>query len=194
MFGFNKKKEFTLVAPVTGAVVPLAQVPDQVFSAKMLGDGVAIEPTIATGDGANAVIGSTDSAEGQEVIDSGNASEAQEQWVTVVSPCAGELTLVPDTRHAFAITEPYGVEILVHIGLDTVNLNGEGFRQLKEQGSKVKAGEPIIEFDFNILKAHKLPAVTPMVLTNGDKIASMEVQNVADAIAGKTVVVKGVIK
>ena len=192
MFGFNKKKEFTLVAPVTGAVVPLAQVPDQVFSAKMLGDGVAIEPTIATGDGAKEVISSNDCATDQEA--SGNASEAQEQWVTVVSPCAGELTLVPDTRHAFAVTGPYGVEILVHIGLDTVNLNGEGFKQLKEQGCKVKAGEPIIEFDFNVLKAHKLPAVTPMVLTNGDQIASLEVQNVADAIAGKTVVVKGVIK
>jgi PTS system D-glucosamine-specific IIA component/PTS system glucose-specific IIA component len=169
MFGFNKKKEFTLVAPVTGAVLPLAQVPDQVFSAKMLGDGVAIEPTIPADDSA-------------------------EQKMTVVSPCAGELTLVPDTRHAFAVTGPYGVEILVHIGLDTVNLNGEGFKQLKEQGCKVKVGEPIIEFDFNVLKAHKLPAVTPMVLTNGDQIASLEVQNVADAIAGKTVVVKGVIK
>ena len=192
MFGFNKKKEFTLVAPVTGAVVPLAQVPDQVFSAKMLGDGVAIEPTIATGDGAKEVISSNDCATDQEA--SGNVGAAQEPWVTVVSPCAGELTLVPDTRHAFAVTGPYGVEILVHIGLDTVNLNGEGFKQLKEQGCKVKAGEPIIEFDFNILKAHKLPAVTPMVLTNGDKIASLEVQNVADVIAGKTVVVKGVIK
>ena len=192
MFGFNKKKEFTLVAPVTGAVVPLAQVPDQVFSAKMLGDGVAIEPTIATGDGAKEVISSNDCATDQEA--SGNVGAAQETWVTVVSPCAGELTLVPDTRHAFAVTGPYGVEILVHIGLDTVNLNGEGFKQLKEQGCKVKAGEPIIEFDFNVLKAHKLPAVTPMVLTNGDQIASLEVQNVADAIAGKTVVVKGVIK
>ena len=192
MFGFNKKKEFTLVAPVTGAVVPLAQVPDQVFSAKMLGDGVAIEPTIATGDGAKEVISSNDCATDQEA--SGNVGAAQETWVTVVSPCAGELTLVPDTRHAFAVTGPYGVEILVHIGLDTVNLNGEGFKQLKEQGCKVKVGEPIIEFDFNVLKAHKLPAVTPMVLTNGDQIASLEVQNVADAIAGKTVVVKGVIK
>ena len=158
----------------------------------MLGDGVAIEPNVATDDGAKEVISSNDCATDQEA--SGNASAAQVQWVTVAAPCDGELTLVPDTRHAFAITGPYGVEILVHIGLDTVNLNGEGFKQLKEQGCKVKAGEPIIEFDFNVLKAHKLPAVTPMVLTNGDQIASLEVQNVADAQAGKTVVVKGVIK
>jgi PTS system D-glucosamine-specific IIA component/PTS system glucose-specific IIA component len=169
MFGFNKKKEFTLVAPVTGTVIALAQVPDQVFSAKMLGEGVAIEPTISADDGT-------------------------EQKITVVAPCDGELTLVPDTRHAFAITGPYGVEVLVHIGLDTVNLNGEGFKQLKEQGDKVKAVEPIIEFDSNVLKAHKLSAVTPMVLTNGDQIASLEVQKVTDAQAGKTMVLKGVIK
>ena len=84
--------------------------------------------------------------------------------------------------------------MLVQIGLDTVNLKGEGFKLLKEQGSQVKAGEPIIEVDLDVLKAHNLPAVTPLVLTNMDQIAKLEIHNLSTAEAGKTVLIKGVVK
>ena len=65
----------------------------------------------------------------------------------VVAPADGELTLVFNTKHAFAMTLENGVELLVHIGIETVSLNGEGFEQLAEQGAKVKAGDQIIKID-----------------------------------------------
>ena len=64
---------------------------------------------------------------------------------TIVAPADGELTLVFKTKHAFALTLENGVELLVHIGIETVGLEGEGFEQLVEQGTKVKAGTPIIK-------------------------------------------------
>ena len=197
MFGFGKKQEFVLVAPLSGGVLPINKVPDQVFSAKMLGDGVAIEPGngCMTADGAvsaqSAVAECTtaDSTVSNECTRTNTGSV-----ILVVAPCDGELTYVPDTRHAFAMTGPFGLEVLVHIGLDTVNLKGEGFKLLKEQGSQVKAGEPIIEVDLDVLKAHNLPAVTPLVLTNMDQIAKLEIHNLSTAEAGKTVLIKGVVK
>lgn len=154
MFGFNKKKTVALMAPVTGRLLPLTQVPDEVFSTGMLGEGVALEPTSNV----------------------------------AVAPCEGILSYVAETKHAYVVTGPFGVEVMVHIGLDTVKLAGEGFTQLKEQGAQVKAGEPIIEFDTRVFKAHEFPAVTPMVLTNKDQIAKMTGTDVEEATAGKTAV------
>lgn len=108
---------------------------------------------------------------------------------TVVAPADGELTLIFKTKHAFAMTLDNGLELLVHIGLETVSLDGEGFEQLAQQGTKVKAGTPIIKFNRDFIKSKGLSLATPVLITNVDaakKISPVESGNVE---AGKSVVV-----
>lgn len=109
---------------------------------------------------------------------------------TIVAPCDGELTLVFKTKHAFAMTLDNGVELLVHIGIETVSLNGEGFEQLAEQGTRVKAGTPIIKIDRELIKSKGLSLVTPVLITNPDAVKSMDVKTGMDVVAGETVVLE----
>ena len=160
MFGFFKKKKqdeaLNFVAPVSGKVIDLSEVPDPVFAPKMAGDGVGID---TTGD-------------------------------VIVAPCDGELSLVFKTKHAFAMTLDNGIELLVHIGIETVSLNGEGFEQLVEQGTKVKAGTPIIKIDRDFIKGKGLSLVTPVLITNPDSVKSIEAKTGVDAVAGETVIIE----
>lgn len=144
-----------LVAPVSGKVMPLSEVPDPVFAEKLAGDGMAI---MVEGD-------------------------------TVVAPADGELTLVFKTKHAFAMTLENGLEILVHIGLETVSLDGEGFEQLVEQGTKVKAGTPLIKINRDFILSKGLSLATPVLITNVDAAKSITPVESGNAVAGKTVVV-----
>lgn len=108
----------------------------------------------------------------------------------VVAPADGELSLVFNTKHAFAMTLENGVELLVHIGIETVTLNGEGFEQLAEAGTKVKAGDPIIKIDREFIKSKGLPLTTPVLITNPDILKSITpVENVA-TVAGETTVLE----
>ncbi|MDO5517118.1 MAG: PTS glucose transporter subunit IIA [Clostridium sp.] len=108
----------------------------------------------------------------------------------IVAPADGELTLVFNTKHAFAMTLDNGVELLVHIGIETVTLNGEGFEQLAEAGTKVKAGDPIIKIDREFIKSKGLPLTTPVLITNPDILKSITpVENVA-TVAGETTVLE----
>jgi PTS system glucose-specific IIA component len=87
------------------------------------------------------------------------------------SPADGELVLVAKTLHAFAIRTPEGAEVLVHIGIDTVTLKGEGFTGHREAGETVSRGDVIISCDLEAMKS-KVPAmVTPVLLTNGAKFS-----------------------
>ena len=160
MFGFFKKKKqdeaLNFVAPVSGKLIDLSEVPDPVFAQKMAGDGVGID---TTGD-------------------------------VIVAPCDGELSLVFKTKHAFAMTLDNGIELLVHIGIETVSLNGEGFEQLVEQGTKVKAGTPIIKIDRDFIKGKGLSLVTPVLITNPDSVKSIEAKTGVDAVAGETVIIE----
>ena len=108
----------------------------------------------------------------------------------IVAPCDGDLTLVFKTKHAFAMTLDNGIELLVHIGIETVSLNGEGFEQLAEAGTKVKAGTPIIKIDREFIKSKNLPLVTPILITNPDVVKSMDAKTGLDAKAGETVVLE----
>ena len=86
---------------------------------------------------------------------------------TIVAPISGKLVTVFPTGHAYGIEGKDGTNVLVHIGLDTVGLNGEGFKSLVKQGKKVKAGKPMAEVDFDGIKS-KVPSIDVIVLVTPD--------------------------
>ncbi|MBM7854865.1 glucose-specific phosphotransferase system IIA component [Desulfohalotomaculum tongense] len=91
-----------------------------------------------------------------------------------VAPCDGTVTQIFPTNHAFVLTTKEGLEILVHIGINTVKLKGEGFKRLIEVGSEVKKGVGIIEVDLAYIEASGKDTITPIIITNMDKVESME--------------------
>lgn len=126
----SKKVPEVILAPLTGKAVPLSEVPDPVFSDKVLGDGVAIIP-----------------ADGK-----------------IVSPVDGEISTVAETGHAYGFTSEGGQEILVHVGLETVSLNGECFKVYGKAGDKVKKGDLVAEVDLGYLKEKDINPITPVLL------------------------------
>ncbi len=92
----------------------------------------------------------------------------------VLAPCDGIITLFFDTKHAFAITTPDGVQILVHIGLDTVILNGEGIIALHHSGDKVLAGTPILKLDLSLLQKRKINLISPVLIVNYEKVKQLQ--------------------
>ena len=99
-----------------------------------------------------------------------------------VAPADGELNLIFKTNHAFALTLNNGVELLVHIGVDTVSLDGEGFERLIEPGVKVKAGTPIIKINRDFILSKGFSLATPVLITNlDDSVKEFE------ALVGNTV-------
>ncbi len=77
--------------------------------------------------------------------------------------------MLAETLHAFGMETENGAEILIHVGLDTVELNGEGFKKLASEGKKVKRGTPIIEVDLDMMKEKGIVMTTPMVITNSEE-------------------------
>jgi len=130
----RNKDQLILFAPVKGKVVDITNVPDVVFSKKMLGDGLGIEP--------------------------------DENVIT--APCDGTVILVAKTLHAVAI-EAQGVEILIHIGIDAVMLDGQGFTPHVNTGDIVKQGDALITFDKDYILQQGKSVMTPIVLTNMEK-------------------------
>ncbi len=131
---FEKKKEKTyeIIAPISGKAVPLNEVPDEVFSQKVLGDGVAIIPT----DG------------------------------VIVSPVDGVVTSIPDSLHAYCFKSFENLDVLVHFGLETVSLQGEGFTAYVKEGDRVKKGEKIAEVDIKLLESKGFNTITPVLICN----------------------------
>ncbi|ALX94042.1 N-acetylglucosamine-specific PTS transporter subunit IIBC [Serratia fonticola] len=141
-----------LVAPVTGEVVALDQVPDEAFASKAVGDGVAIRPTDKT----------------------------------VVAPADGTVVKIFNTNHAFCLETDKGAEIVVHMGIDTVALNGQGFKRLVEEGAEVKAGQPILEMDLEYLNANARSMISPVVVSNADDYAGLTALATGNVVAGQT--------
>ncbi|MPN07192.1 PTS system glucose-specific EIIA component [bioreactor metagenome] len=93
----------------------------------------------------------------------------------VYAPASGEITVLFPTKHAVAITTEEGLEILVHIGIDTVNLNGEGFTSHVKQGDKVKKGDLLVSFDTEFVEKNAKSLISPIVITNMEKVESITV-------------------
>lgn len=138
-FGVIRCTAGTVRQPVKGQVIPLEEIPDETFSAGILGQGVGIIP--------------------EEEI--------------AVAPFDGIVTTVTDTHHAVGL-EGNGMEVLIHVGIDTVKMNGEGFVCHVSEGDVVKAGQKLISFDREKIRAAGLPAVTAVILTNSDDLEQVE--------------------
>jgi phosphocarrier protein FPr len=135
-------RTLTLMAPLSGYLVPIERVPDPVFSQKMVGDGIALDPVSQS----------------------------------LVAPCDGEVIMLHPANHALTLAIAGGIELLMHIGLDTINLKGEGFTPRVKNGDKVKAGDPLIDFDADYVATHAKSLLTMIVVTNPDRVASFRAQ------------------
>lgn len=124
--------KLVLLSPLQGWSGPLEEAPDAVFAGKMMGDGVAIDPT----------------------------------GTSLHAPCDGTLLVVPASRHAVTLRADNGAEILLHVGIDTVGLGGEGFELHVREGQRVRAGDRLISFDLDLLARRAKSLLTPVILTD----------------------------
>ncbi|WP_202080504.1 PTS sugar transporter subunit IIA [Caldalkalibacillus salinus] len=108
----------------------------------------------------------------------------------VVSPVEGKIVQIFPTKHAIGIESKAGIEILIHIGIETVAMNGEGFKSFVKEGDKVKAGDRLIRFDLELVKEKANDTVTPVLITNGDQVESMETMSVVQTSKGETNILK----
>jgi len=105
---------------------------------------------------------------------------------TVVSPAAGTIVKIFNTKHAFCLETENGAEIVVHMGIDTVALNGQGFTRLVEEGAEVVAGQPILEMDLDFLNANARSMISPVVCSNIDDFSGLVIQAKGQVVAGQT--------
>lgn len=141
MLKFFTNKKTIIKAPISGIVSELKEVPDDVFAQKIIGDGVAIEPT-------------------DNIL---------------YSPVKGKVVQIFPTLHAIGIETKEGLEILIHLGIDTVNLKGEGFTSFIEKGQQVDIGHKLMEIDWDSIR-HKVPSIiTPIIITNMDKVDKINI-------------------
>ena len=140
MFGFMKRKVREIYAPADGQIVAIESVEDEVFSQKMVGDGVALIPMSNT----------------------------------FVAPIDGVVSKIFSTNHAYSIKSDKDLEVMVHIGLESVNLGGKGFTRLVKEGEKVKAGDAIIEADLTYIRKHAKDVITPIVISDESDVKQIE--------------------
>ena len=143
--GFFKKSksavaENVVLAVSNGSVKTLASLKDGVFSEKMMGDGIVVAP-----------------AKGAQTVE-------------YFAPISGELVTVFPTGHAFGIRAKNGLEVLLHIGLDTVNLEGKGFTPIVKQGQKVKAGDKLVSVDVEFVRKNAPSADAIVIVTSGQAV------------------------
>ncbi|QNK10010.1 PTS transporter subunit EIIC [Enterobacter sp. JUb54] len=105
---------------------------------------------------------------------------------TVVAPAAGTVVKIFNTNHAFCLETENGAEIVVHMGIDTVALEGKGFKRLVEEGAEVKAGQPVLEMDLDFLNANARSMISPVVCSNSDDYSALVILATGKVIAGQT--------
>lgn len=133
----DQADELHFIRPVEGQIIPLENVNDDVFSRKIMGDGVAIVPS-------------------QGVLR---------------APADGTVVNVFESGHALSLLTDAGVELIFHIGIDTIRLQGNGFHPLVKEGQHVKSGDTLIEFSLDIITAAGLDPVVVMIVTNGERFS-----------------------
>jgi multiphosphoryl transfer protein len=143
----------SLMAPLSGRLVPIEKVPDPVFADKMVGDGISIDPISQT----------------------------------LISPCEGEVIQIHPSCHAVTVKTADGLEVLMHIGLDTVTLRGEGFTPRVKVGDQVRTGTPLIDFDADYIALHAKSLLTQIVISNSDQVAKF-IPYAGNVTAGQDVV------
>ena len=129
-----KPASCTIASPLEGKAVPLTSVKDEVFSQKILGDGIAVVPS-----------------KGE-----------------LYAPADGTIESVFESKHAISMVTSTGAELLMHIGMDTVKLEGKGFAPAVKNGDKVQKGQLLMKFDIAAIQAAGFDTTTPIVVTNGD--------------------------
>lgn len=140
----------TIVSPMNGNVIPLAQLKDDAFAQGVLGKGVGIEPTNGK----------------------------------VVSPVTGTITTLFPTKHAIGLVSDSGAEVLIHIGLDTVQLEGKGFTAHIKEGDRVQKGQHIMDVDLEIIKNAGFSTQTPVIITNSDDMLDVIEENISSVKCG----------
>ncbi len=139
-----------------GRVMPVTEAPDDVFSQKIMGDGLAIEPSDTV----------------------------------VKAPADCDVSVVmADTGHACGLTLANGIELLIHVGVDTVDMGGDGFELLVQEGQHVKAGQELIKFDPEKIKAAGHPCTTMLIVTSEGNASGITMHTGIDAKAGETPVI-----
>lgn len=140
----NENQHCIVKAPLKGKILDLEEVPDETFASKMLGSGIAIDPS-----------------EG-----------------LVCSPVNGEvIQLFLPSKHAVCVKSDEGVEVLIHIGIDTVKMNGDGFEALVNIGDRIVEGQELIRFDIDKVKSNAKTSVTPIVITNSSDFEKIDILN-----------------
>lgn len=145
-----------IIAPLTGRVVPLAEVPDPAFAEKQMGEGIAIEP-------------------------SGNQ---------VVAPFDAQVAHVIKSKHAVILEHASGLQILIHVGINTVSLKGEGFVMHVETGDRVRAGQKLLEFDRKVIEDAGYPLITPVIIPDGQDMVERVETLTGDVTSGQSDVLK----
>lgn len=136
-----KKKNEEIISFVSGEIVAIDTVNDQVFSQKLMGDGFAIIP---------------------------NENK-------FYAPVSGKVSAVFPTGHAIGITTKKGVEVLLHLGINTVELDGKGFTLHVEQGQSVKQGDLLVEMDLDLVKEAGYDTTSMFILTSGQSVSDLKV-------------------
>ena len=124
----------------------------------------------------------------QEILGKGTAVVPSEG--RVVAPCDGQVTMVFDTKHAVSIQTDYGAELIIHIGLDTVQLKGQYFEAHVSAGDKVKQGDLLVEFDLAKIKEAGYDVTTPVIVCNTPEFPKLESIYGMDVSAGESVIIK----
>ena len=131
----SKQEDKAVYSPLEGKLIPMAEVPDETFASKALGDGVAVIP----------------------------------EKGCVYAPFDGEVEMVYDTKHAIGLVREDGMEVLIHVGINTVELGGKYYTAKVSNGQKIKKGDLLLEFDMDEIAKAGYSLVTPVIITNSDE-------------------------